>query len=200
MQPNVSTKQELNEYRVVLVPPPVFQEKVRRIKSDFSAKYRTAFSAHAACMSLVYFKQFNGNEDMVIRKLAANAAKQRPLRIEMNDFGSYPTHSIFIDTGSKKQVQKIVDIIRPLQHLMKTSKENKPHFITGPHINIAKKLLPWQYEQAWSEYEYLHFSGSFIAAEVSLLKKAPSENFYHTVGTFAFLGEPEKIVQPELFI
>jgi hypothetical protein len=39
--------------------------------------------------------------------------------------------------------------------------ENKPHFIMEPHITIARKLQPWQYERL-AEYSNKHFTGRFV--------------------------------------
>ena len=46
---------------------------------------------------------------------------------------------------------------------MTLNKDNKPHFMNDPHLTVARKLLPWQYEKGWLDYSHRHFTGRFIA-------------------------------------
>ncbi len=60
---------------------------------------------------------------------------------------------------------------------MKIDKDNKPYFITEPHLTIARKLLPWQYEKGWLEYQHRNFHGRFIADHALLLKRKAGEKY-----------------------
>jgi hypothetical protein len=55
-----------------------------------------------------------------------------------------------------------------------------------PHLTIARKLLPWQYEKGWLEYSNKHFTGRFIADGMLLLKRAAGEKKYQIVQRFEF--------------
>ena len=81
---------------------------------------------------------------------------------------------------------------------MKFDRDNKPHFITEPHLIIARKLLPWQYEKAWLEYERKDFHGRFIADHALLLKRKAGDK-YRQVEKFMFRGLKPEIKQGELF-
>ncbi len=79
-------------------------------------------------------------------------------KLELKDYGSFPSHTIYINVLSKIPVQTLVkDIRSETQRLMKLDDDNKPHFITEPHLTIARKLLPWQYEKGWLEYSNRQF-------------------------------------------
>ncbi len=65
---------------------------------------------------------------------------------------AYPSHTLYINVTTKLPIQKLVREIRDSQRLMKLDNEHKPHFLDDPHLTIARKLLPWQYEKGWLEY------------------------------------------------
>ncbi|HET9429966.1 MAG TPA: hypothetical protein VFO70_02260, partial [Chitinophagaceae bacterium] len=119
---------------------------------------------------------------------------------ELKDFGSYPTHSIFINVTTKLPVQQLIKTIRTeSQRLMKLNSENKPHFIMEPQLTIARKLLPWQYEKGWLEFSNRHFRGSFIAEGMTLLRKPEGELKYQVVEKFEFQNLRVTTRQGELF-
>ena len=82
---------------------------------------------------------------------------------------------------------------------MKLNEDNKPHFIMEPHLTIARKLKPWQYEKGWLEYSHKSFTGRFIADGMILLRRPSGEVKYHAVRRFEFENLPVSIKQGELF-
>jgi 2'-5' RNA ligase len=87
---------------------------------------------------------------------------------------------------------------------MKLNDENKPHFIMEPHLTIARKLQPWQYEKGWLEYSNRNFSGRFIADSMLLLKRPVADTGeqrvkYQTINRFEFQNMPVTTKQGELF-
>ena len=120
--------------------------------------------------------------------------------ISLKDFGSFPSHSIYINVTSKLQVQHLIKHIRTeAQTIMKLNDENKPHFIMEPNIVIARKLLPWQYENGWHEYSHKSFTSQFIADGMLLIKRLVGEVKYEIVQRFEFQNLPVTTKQGELF-
>ena len=68
-----------------------------------------------------------------------------------------------------------------------------------PHITIARKLQPWQYEKGWLEYSNKNFTGRFIADAMLLLKRPVGEMKYKVVHRFKFQNLPVTTKQGELF-
>jgi hypothetical protein len=102
-----------------------------------------------------------------------------------------PAIPIYINITSKVPVQSLVKQIRTeTQRLMKLNDENKPHFILEPHLTIARRLLPWQYEKGWLEYSHRHFTGRFIADAMLLLKRPVGELKYEIAQRFEFQNLP----------
>ena len=123
-----------------------------------------------------------------------------PIKIELKDFGSFPSHTIFINVASKVGITELVRKIREdSQRLMKLDSENKPHFITDGHITIARKLKPWQYEQGWQEYSNRHFTGRFIANKMILLRKREEDYKFTAIQHFEFQNLPIETKQGQLF-
>jgi 2'-5' RNA ligase len=122
-----------------------------------------------------------------------------PLKVELKDFGSYPSHSVFINVVSRKPIRDLIKEIRDTQRLMKPDNDNKPYFTDDPHILIASKLAPWQYEKGWLEYSHRHFTGRFIADGMLLLKRRQGEKAWQIIERLTFQNLPVATKQGELF-
>ena len=94
----------------------------------------------------------------------------------------------------------MVKSFRPIQSLMTLSKDSKPHFITEPHITIARKLLPWQYEKGWLEYSNTNFVASFMVNKVMLLKREVETKKYFIAASFLLESKAStELTQASLF-
>ena len=139
-------------------------------------------------------------EERLVNRLNMIAMGFHPIKVELRDYGSFPSHTIYINVVSKLPIQSLVKTIRTdAQRLMKLNDENKPHFILEPTINIARKLQPWQFEKGWLEYSHKHFTGRFIADGMLLLKRPLHEKAYQIVRRLSFQNLAVTTKQGELF-
>lgn len=190
-----------NEYLLVLKPNTALQEKILEIKNQFSKTYKIPGAVHSRPhITLVNFIQFEMAEERLLTRLKILAMGYHPVTVRLRDYGSFPTHTVFINVESKQQVENLVKALRPASQLMTLNKDNKPHFINAPHLTIARKLLPWQYEQSWNEYSQKDFTGHFIAENMLLLKKRAGEKYYRAIQQFEFLSQPVNLTQGQLFV
>ncbi len=191
----------LYDYLLVLDLPADLGNRVRKIKEEFAAKFRTGqLSRGGVSIPLVRFSQIVLMEDRILNRLHTLALGFPPFKVELKDFGSFPTHTLFINVVSKIPVQRLVKSIRSeTQRLMKPDEDHKPHFILEPHISLARKLLPWQYEKGWLEYQQRHFTGRFIAGNMTLLRKGEEETVFSKRRTFEFKNWPVLTKQGELW-
>jgi 2'-5' RNA ligase len=189
------------EYQVVISPHQELWERIKKIKEEFSDTYSSLQARWGKPhISLVNFVQYEMMEERIVHRLKSVAMGYPPFKVELKDFGSFPSHTIFINVMSKVPVQSLVrEIRKDSQRLMKLNAEHKPHFITEPFIAIARKLQPWQYEKGWLEFSHKHFAGRFIADKMLLLKRAPEEKGYQVVERFEFQNLPVSTRQSELF-
>ncbi len=190
------------EYLLVLSPHEDLRNKIIAVKNEFYEKYKAENARWGKPhITLVNYVQYEMMEERIINHLNTIAMGFQPVKIELKDYGSFPSHTIYINITSKVPVQSLVKQIRTeTQRLMKLNDDNKPHFILEPHLTIARRLLPWQYEQGWLEYSHKHFTGRFIADSMLLLKRPVGELKYQIAKRFEFQNLPVATKQGELFV
>jgi len=207
MQPNIHMipGYRLCEFLLVLNPHEELRNRIMGVKKEFHDKYKSAGASKSLVsgkpqLALVKFETLEMMEERIVNRLKTIAMGYHPFKVELKDFGSYPSHSIHINVVSKLPIQNLVRQIKEAQRLMKLDKEHKPHFIEEPQITIARKLVPWQYEQAWLEYSHKHFTGRFIADSMLLLKKREGQMAWQIVQRFEFMNLPVTTKQGALFM
>ena len=189
------------DYLLVLKPHEELRNRIQKTKEEFAEKYK----ADSATWSkphivLASFQQLAMMEERILNRLNNIAMGYPPFKVELKDFGSFPSHTIYINVTSKLPVQGLVKTIRTdVQRLLKMDDSNKPQFMLEPHITLAKKLLPWQYEKGWLEYSHKHFTGRFIADTMYLLRRAQGEKKFVTCAAMQFQNLPVVTKQGELF-
>lgn len=214
---NETYKRQLatNEYLLILNPHEELRNKVQQVKTEFYNAYQapTALGGKPH-VTLVRFTQLALMEERIVQRLRTIAMGYCPFKVELKDFGSFPSHSIFINVTSKLPIRGLVNEIKDIQRLMKLDKDHKPHFIDEPNLPIARKLLPWQYEKGWLEYSNKSFTGRFVADAMLLLKRreggsndgppsggrdAWASRAWQIAERFAFQNLPVAIRQGQLF-
>ncbi len=189
------------EYMLVLGPHEELGKRIMKVKEAFAVEYKSDNAKWGKPqIALVNFKQLAMMEERIVNRLKTVAMGFPPFKVELKDFGSFPSHTIYINVISKLPIQNLIKEIRKeSQRLMKLNDDNKPHFMMESHITIGRKLKPWQYEKGWLEYSHKHFTGRFIANSMMLFKRMEGEKKYHMVQQFEFQNLPVAIKQGELF-
>ena len=189
-----------NEYMLVLNPHEELRQRISSVKKEFYDTYELPMNAgNKSHLALVRFKQLEMMEERIINRLKSVAMGYHPFKVELRNYGSYPTHSIYINVTTKEPIRNLVKLIKPWQRLLKLDNENKPHFIDDPHITVATKLIPWQYEKSWLDYSNRTFSGRFIADSMLLLKRKEGDKAWQIAQRFEFQNLPVVTRQGELF-
>lgn len=196
------------EYLLVLKPNVNVNEKILKVKEEFSGKFKIVQPKQSyPHITLVNFLQFKVIENRLVNRLNTIAMGYHPFSVSLKDYGSFPSHTVFINIESKQQVRNLVKELAPARQLMTLNKDKKPHFIDNPHLTVARSLLPWQYEQSWNEYQHKHFTAHFIAENMSLLRRPLAiqsdgkiiPGKYQKVIQFNFMNLPVATKQGELF-
>lgn len=212
---NENYKKQLatNEYQLILNPHEELSNKVRLLRNSFAETYQASVPYNGKPnLTLLRFTQLALMEERIVSRLKTIAMGYPPFKVELKDFGSLPTHSIFINVTSRLPIRALVKEVRDVQRLMKLDKEHKPHFIDEPNMLIARNLLPWQYEKGWLEYSHKHFTGRFIADSMLLLRRrvyygssddprtrVRGDKNWQIAERFAFQNLPVSTRQGELF-
>ena len=190
----------VNEYLLVVTPHDELWQKILKVKKEFAETYKAPGAAWGKPhLALVKFQQIEMMEERIVNRLKTVSMGYHPFKVELKDYGSFPSHTIYINVTSKLPIQNLVKEIRSAQQLMKLDKENKPHFMDEPYFTVASRLVPWQYEKAWLEFSQRQFTGRFIADSMLLLKRREGEKAYQIVQRFDFMNLPVSTKQGELF-
>ncbi|PWU02017.1 MAG: hypothetical protein C5B52_06180 [Bacteroidetes bacterium] len=190
---------KINEYLLVLTPGQDLEHKISAIKKEFSETYKSNFAIGGRPqITLARFTQLEMMEERILLRLQAIAMGSYPIKMELRDYGSFPSHTIYINVTTKLPVRNLVKKVKEVQRLMKLDNDHKPHFIDEPYIVIARKLLPWQYEKGWLEFSNRHFTGRFISDGMLLLKRKMGELAYQVVQRLEFKNLPVNTKQGEI--
>lgn len=191
----------ISEYMLVIQPNESLCEEIIALKEKFRQQFRIETPVNKTVqIALVNFFQYDISENKIIRELKKVTSRISPPLVELDGFGSLPTHTIYINIATQQTLKNLVKPIRTqMQLLMKLNDENKPHFINELYFTVAKKIMPRQYEKAWLEYNNKHFSGKFIATGITLLKRSADSKFFKSVQHFQFGSAPVAASRALLF-
>ncbi len=183
----------LNEYMLVLSPHEDLRKRIQSVKKEFAEKFKCPQAVWGKPhMMLARFSQLEMMEERITNRLRSIAMGFHPIKIELKDFGSYPTHSIFIQVISREPIKDLIREIRESQRLLKPDNDHKPYFTDDPHMMIAAKLAPWQYESGWQEYSHRHFTGDLLR-KVCCFSNDAREKAWQIVERLAFQNLPVAI-------
>jgi 2'-5' RNA ligase len=188
-----------NEYLVVLLPHEDLRNRINNIKNELAQKYNTPKpKSTKPHLALASFSVWEMMEDKLLQKLHVIAMGFPPFKVELKDYSSFPTHTLFINVQSKLPIMNLVKNLKEARRLMRCPGK-EPFFVETPYIPISRKLSDEQYEIAWKEYSHRHFTASFVADGMLLLKRRAGDRNYQIVQRFEFLNMPVNIKQAELF-
>lgn len=191
----------VNEYMLVLNPHEELRNKITRLRNEFSETYKnSAALISRPHIAMARFTQLEMMEERLVNRLKVVGMGFQPFKVALKDYGSFPSHTIFINVTTKIPVHNLVGEIRSAQRLMKLDNEHKPYFIDEPFIVIGRKLVPWQYEKGWLEFSHRQFTGSFIADSMLLLKRRLGDKSWMIAQRFEFMNLPVTTKQGELFV
>ncbi len=189
----------LNNYMLVVQPHEELRSIIEGMKKKFSEKFNAPQARSAAQVILSVYSGYDSTEARIFNRLETVARGLKPLKIDIRNFGSFPTHSIYLNIISRVPVSHLVKEIKNMQLLLRPDKEHKPYFIDEAHLPICKKLRPWQYEKAWLEYSHAEFTGRFIVNEIQLLGQRNGDKHFRPLRSFSLKGMGENISQGNLF-
>ena len=189
------------EYLLVVQPHEELRNQLTGIKKEFADKYKAPLALYTKPhLALVKFTALQMLQDRILNRIGNIAMGIAPFKVEVNGFGSLPSHTIFAAVTTKVPLQAVVKELKSATTLLTLNKDNKPHFIEESHFTICQKLKPWQFEQGWLEYSHRHFSGRFIADSLILLRRPQDETKYEAMMRFEFQGLAVNTKQGNLFM
>ncbi len=187
------------EYQLVVLPHEDLSNRIMAEKKDFAQRYQAPAAGWGKPqITIARFSQLQLMEERLRSRMETIAMALPAFKIELKDYGSFPSHTIFINVNSTAPFQMIARHLKTAQALLKNN-EKKPHFMENFFVMVATKLLPWQYEKGWLQYSNKHFSGMFIAKSMVLLKRPAGIRSFHPIERFEFMNMPVLTTQGALF-
>ena len=187
------------EYTIILNPTEAIRERVHKIRNDFHSKFNTSFLLSGKPnIRLAKFLSFEMMEERLIDHLRTIAIGMPPFKAVLKDYGSFPSHTLFINVASKFPLQMLMKGLRSVRRLVKSS-DPDPYFTNEFYIPVAVKLTPDQYDKGWRDFSNRQFTSSFIADSMLLLKRRVGEKNYQIAERFEFMNLPVSVKQGELF-
>lgn len=193
---NLFSVANATQYLLVAQPPAHAYKAIMDVKQQFANNFNCPQAVqNRPNILLLQFTQLAMQEVKLVQKLQTIIETHQPFMVQLNGFGSQPSHSIFMQVQTKTKLLQVANSLKPLQSFLQISKENKPFFTTEPHLTVAKKLLPWQYTNAWQQYSQQHFTCNFLVNELLLLKLNPNQQHFSIAATVKLLGKQENIAK-----
>lgn len=185
------------EYLMIIPPSDLVSGKVMEIKIIFSTVHGCKNAAKLTPhLTMINFLQRESMEFRIINCFEKFTQYIEPFPIDLNGFGEFPHHTIYVNLSSVEPVVNLVkDMRSKFQHILKISTLVKPTFVTKPHLTIARGMTEEQYESIWPIYKKEAFNESFTAKEMILIKREVDPftlkplGKYKIVRHFPFLGK-----------
>lgn len=188
------------EYLLVVQPHEDLSNRIMQEKQAFATTFDCSTAVFGQPQIVIAkIVQRIWSEPNWLRRIARTLSETSPFTITLENYGSFPSHSIYLQVKTKTAIVSLVKALRQHGKYLYYDAAYKPHFITEPHLTIARKLLPGQYEKAWQAYRHQFFSGMFLAKEVLLLRRRLSEKHYQIMERFSLEGKRQEVVQGGLF-
>lgn len=190
----------VNDYMLVLAPHEELVHKIQKVREGFALKYGLTSRMLKPHLPLVRFHGWEMMEEKLVHRLQGISLGVAPFKVELCDYGAYLSHSLFIKVATEAPVRELVRELKEVQRLMKVSGEQRAHFCEDPHITVAQKLKPWQFEAGWLELSHRQFTGRFVADAMLLLKRATGGGGgFQVARRFDFMDLPVTTRQGSLF-
>jgi hypothetical protein len=99
---NTTPGYKIYEYLLVLNPHEALRDKIMRVKQYFfdTIKIQQPYTGKPH-ITLVNFVQYQMMEERLLNRLQTIAMGCPPVKIELKDYGSFPSHTIYINITSK---------------------------------------------------------------------------------------------------
>ncbi|HTE27913.1 2'-5' RNA ligase family protein [Flavitalea sp.] len=192
---------DVYEYFLILSLPHLLQKEVIEIREDYHKTFETHHKIKGRpSLALALFLQYETMEEKVVNMFQYVASFFAPLEIKLQNFGSFPTHSIYIAVDENSPINSLAKNIRSnAKGLLQVNKETKPMIMLQPHIGIVRKLRPDVFEKSWLKYKDATFNSSFIASEMILLRRLTHYQKWQLVHRFSFENRTLPSIQGKLF-
>src|SRR5918993_5825391 len=116
------------EYFLILSLPSPIQNDILQLRQEFHRKFETKYQIKGLpSVALVLFLQYETMEEKFIDIFERVASFFAPMEVQLENFGHFPTHSIFMRVVENSPVYELArEIHLQTKGLLQVNKETKP--------------------------------------------------------------------------
>lgn len=162
------------QYFIALIPPSPIREETHAFKEYFWEKYnsKAGLSSPPHITLHMPFLWNEEKEKKLLTSLHEFARTFHPIKVCLDNFGSFPPRVIFINVT---QSDALDDFQKKLHRFFKreldvfnANYQDRPFH---PHLTLAfRDLKKQQYHLAWSEFSSKEYKAEFMADKIAILK------------------------------
>src|SRR5579875_4189452 len=89
-----------SEYLLVLNPHEALSRQIKNIKENFTKRYQASYAYGRPHITLARFMTLSRTEEKIVRALQNIAHTITPFSVQLNDYGSFPANTIFINVAT----------------------------------------------------------------------------------------------------
>jgi hypothetical protein len=199
MQQTIQTGHKVNDYRIIIRPSEPVRERLALVKSKLKEHYELApDQLGQSHILLAAFKQYDGFEEKLVRRLQHAAAGLSPFKLSLYNVVSEPTHRVALEVPLHFHMQELIKEIRRHQWIMHIPMQ-QPFVTTHPSIVLAHTLTPSQFNSLWPRLQQRHFTASFIVDDLLLLRRRRGEKAWQILERLPLQNMPVLASQGVLF-
>jgi 2'-5' RNA ligase len=184
------------EYLLVISPSGNVSADIAKIKRIFGEHYGCLFADRLIShLTLSNFIQGASYEERLIEWFKRYASSIDPLKINLNGFGMFKKHTIYVNVEQQKPLLEIIKGFKVrFRKQLQGFKEFPPVFVNHLHVTIARRMNDLQAERAWQDWQHREFEGAFEANTMVLLRRTfdsltGETGYYKEVESFRFEGK-----------
>lgn len=178
------------EHLLVVNPTADVVEKINKEKEAF----RSHFKDPAAIIgkSHITIAAFLGTDEMkpTLTRWIQSLCNMHPrFPVLLRNFGGFVPHAIYIQVQNPEPFKQLGKSMKALDHFIRASECPPLKLTAKPYLTIARGMLEETYFTALPGYLQRPFQATFIAKELTLLKRATSSGRCETVQVFPLAPE-----------
>ena len=176
-------------YCIAVLLPDTLEELILQLKTEIAGRFNSVAALGPTGQISVQgtFLYDDQNIDSLADSLESVLAFTRPFEVELQDFGAFPSHTIFAAIRNFFPFQALRDILFRRLRADRTF----PQAALGsreitPHVAVAyRDLAPEKFEAAWNEFSQRELDVTFTASSAHLMEHRGK---WRAVREFPFLG------------
>lgn len=161
-------------YFIGIIPPDDISVDITEIKKHFKEKYNSSAALRSPPHITMHmpFRMTSEKLSQLIKELERKMSAQKPLQIELKDFGAFPPRVIFIhveDNDGLSVLQKEVSSI--MRQNFGFVNPNYKDQVFRAHITVAfRDLRKAEFKKSWEIFAGREFRRKFTCSSINILK------------------------------